>query len=667
MKKTIAFLLALIFAIAGYSQFSGLDTTLEQVVVTRKLPNNLSYSTARITITIDTSQLQLFYPQSVTALLEQMGNIDIRQRGADETQADVSIRAGNFDQVLILLDGVNITDFQTGHHSLNLPVPMFSIQSLEILEGPAARIFGANSFSGVIDIKTASPDVEPQVKGLLEMGQYGLAKVESAIFFGDSTLSTSIDLSKSLSSGYAPNTDFDITKAFITTKYNPAQNIGVFSLKAGFLGKNAGAYNFYTPLFPYQYESIISWLAIISHDLQVKPGFKLHTDLYQRTHSEIFELFREDPNWYVRTDSGYFVMGQDTAKYYPGIYQPWNYYREHNFHLTTLWGAKTSAKYHLKKAIINTALEARYEQIRSNKLGEPSDSVRFPFYQGAYMDKFASRLNLNASANILVNAGPVDLSFGGLLAHSSQYGTFFFPGADISLNLGKWIVYSSYNQSMREPTFTDLYYSGPANIGNPDLKPETATTYESGLKKTGKLNLKAAVFYRQGRNIIDWVRETPEDKWQTMNYTKLDTYGFELWGNLKLDNDWLGNIFFSYKYNNQTKPQTELLSKYVLDYMKNYASVALSGKHGKFGYFLDVSYNDRNGSFELYNPLTGSFTETPYSPYVMINFTGWYELKKLKFFVSVDNLLDQKYYDISNVLLPGRWIKIGFTMNQKLK
>jgi iron complex outermembrane receptor protein len=92
--------------------------------------------------------------QSVDELLESVAGIDIRQRGVGGTQSDISIRGGSFDQVLVLLNGVNITDPQTGHYNLDVPVELSDIVRVELLQGSVARIYGPNAFSGAVNIVT---------------------------------------------------------------------------------------------------------------------------------------------------------------------------------------------------------------------------------------------------------------------------------------------------------------------------------------------------------------------------------------------------------------------------------------------------------------------------------------------------------------------------------
>ena len=54
-------------------------------------------------------------------------SVDLRERAANGVQSDISIRGANFGQTLVLLNGIRISDAQSGHHNLDLPVPMSGI------------------------------------------------------------------------------------------------------------------------------------------------------------------------------------------------------------------------------------------------------------------------------------------------------------------------------------------------------------------------------------------------------------------------------------------------------------------------------------------------------------------------------------------------------------
>jgi len=145
---------------------------LDEIEVSAQRSPALYSQVARIVSVIERKEIEASPAQSVQDLLEYVAGIDVRQRGAEGVQADVSIRGGTFDQTLILLNGINITDPQTGHHNLNIPVSLSQIERIEILEGPAARVYGPNAFSGAINIVTLQNDSK-SVRLQLSGGSFG--------------------------------------------------------------------------------------------------------------------------------------------------------------------------------------------------------------------------------------------------------------------------------------------------------------------------------------------------------------------------------------------------------------------------------------------------------------------------------------------------------------
>ncbi len=116
---------------------------------------SLPFSKTSRTITLITSEdIVKSSATNVADLLQNVAGIDVRRRGIDGMQSDLYIRGGNFDQTLVLIDGVKMDDAQTGHHSMNAILSLDNIERIEILKGPAARIYGQNAFTGAINIVT---------------------------------------------------------------------------------------------------------------------------------------------------------------------------------------------------------------------------------------------------------------------------------------------------------------------------------------------------------------------------------------------------------------------------------------------------------------------------------------------------------------------------------
>ena len=614
-----------------------MEYDLDEIEVSAQRSPALYSQVARIISVIERNEIESSPAQSVQDLLEYVAGVDVRQRGAEGVQADVSIRGGTFDQTLILLNGINITDPQTGHHNLNIPVSLSQIERIEVLEGPAARVYGPNAFSGAINIVTRQSGSN-SVNLQLSAGSFGYFDADLAGSFKTGKLKNSISLNKKLSDGYIENTDFDISNIFYSNQLITEK--GKMSFQLGFSEKGFGANSFYTPKYPNQYEEIKSLITSVKWESNSK--FHLTPVVYWRRHQDRFELFRDNPP---------------------------SWYKTHNYHLTNTYGGNLNSwvQSNLGKSAIG--IEFRSENILSNVLGEEMDTPVTVPGEDAEFTKSKTRNYVSVFLEHIYYSDRWTLS-AGLLSNyisESNMGVNFFPGIDLSYKITPSLnVYSSFNTSLRMPTFTDLYYQGPTNIGNPDLNPERTATLEGGFKlNSGLVQGYWIGFYRKGNDIIDWVKVNNTDKWQPQNLTQINSFGTEiqLQFNLKkyIEHNLPNNISLNYLYNNLDKEDFDFFSYYVLDHLKHKFSGSVNQTLLKnLTIDLKAIFQDREGTFTQFE--NGSYgIEAEYDPFWIFDGKVSYNRKRLGLYISVNNIFDTSYYDIGNVTQPGRWTKIGIS------
>ncbi|MFC2110941.1 TonB-dependent receptor plug domain-containing protein [Bacteroidota bacterium] len=633
LKKAI---FAIILLSGWTNLFSQIDTiNIEEVEISSTRVTQLYSESGRIISVINKSEIKNAPVQSISELLEYACNVDVRQRNINGVQADISIRGGSFEQTLILLNGVKINDPQTGHHNLNIPVELDDILRIEILEGPGARIYGPNAFSGAINIITGS-DKYKNIKLKLVGGEHDFYQTAISATYKTGKSNNFLTLSKKHSSGYIENTDFDINNIFYQN--NTETDIGKLSFQAAYNNKAFGANSFYTAKFPNQFEQTKTTFANIS--LKTDGKFKLNPKLYWRRHQDRFELFRNNP-----------------AIWYQG----------HNYHLTDVLGAEINGK--IKWKLGETAIGAEYrsENILSNVLGNPmNDTLDVPGESNGKFTKTKKRENYSAFAEHLFKFKKLSVSTGLLSFYNTDFNWNFYPGFDLCYNISNKInLIGSINKTLRLPTFTELYYSGPTNNGNPLLKPEEAITYEIGSKYISKfITSQFSVFRREGENIIDWVKLDNDAKWESKNLTEIVSNGFEISMKFNIEKiSFINNLMFSYSYLDVEKLSGNHLSYYVMDYLKHKLAFNIDYKiYKNLKASWRITYQDRAGSFTEFP----SEVEKSYRPFFLADSKYYWEKNSLSLFINITNIFNTKYNDISNITMPGRWIMCGLIYNFSL-
>lgn len=629
IKKGINLFLLIIFSNLLLAQEDTIQ--IDEIYVNSSRIPVLYSENSRLLTVISKEEIQLAPVQNIQDILKYVAGVDIRERGAEGVQADISIRGGSFEQTLILLNGVKINDPQTGHHNLNIPVDIESIERIEILEGPAARIYGQNAFSGAINIITNTE----KVSNIKLNGFYGndnLHKISVAANLSTDKLNQHLSFSTKSSDGYIENTDFLATSIFYNAKIN--SKYGYFNLQAGYLDKKFGANSFYTPKYPDQYEEVNSSMASLKYVLGTNK-LKFTSAYFWRRNNDYFVIVRTKPE----------------------IYQ--------NYHQTDVLGSEYTLIYNSSLGKTALSFEYRKEHIYSNSLGdEMGDSIlvrgRDAYYYNDY-NRNVTSLSLNHSYTL----DKLTLA-GGLIANwNNDFGLGYYPGIDFSYKLSSNLkLIASVNTSFRTVSFTEMFYVGLNVMGNRDLKPEEVISYEVGMKYSKDI-FKAQLigFYNDGKNIVDWIKplDNAEASWQAQNIPNLNTSGLEVSFSLspkeKNKNAFIHRTKLAYSYLNKDLEFSEQFdSQYALDYVKHKMTASLQHNLVENIYVSwQFVLQDREGGYvEL---ATNNFINYDFFSTVSAKIS--WKTKFALIYFDVNNLFNVKYYDFGNIQMPGRWIKLG--------
>lgn len=581
------------------------EQKLDEVLITSSRID-LPFKENSRTITVITSeQIKQSAASNVADLLQQFAGIDIRRRGTAGMQADLYIRGGGFDQTLLLVDGFKLDDAQTGHHTLNMVLPIEVIERIEIIKGPSARVFGQNAFTGAINIVTKK-NPENSVALNVQAGSYDQKNAAVTIGSQLKTSSHLVHFSKNTSEGYRYNTDYDNQNYFLKSSFNTNQL--PITVLATFAERKFGANGFYsTPTAINQYEETQASLIGVSTEIKNKQWtFK--------------------PRVYWKRNQDEYVFVRDN----PAIYR--------NLHQTNKITAELNSSYTSNLGITGFGIDLSQIYISSNNLGQ--------------YNRLMSTLFLEHRFEFL--EGTLDITPGIAATYYSDFKFHAFPGMDIGYEINEeFKVYGNIGYTYRIPTYTDLYYSDPTTLGNENLAPEEAIAEELGLKfETRQFNATLALFNRDSNNLIDYIKETEADLYQATNIAEMNTKGFEVSANYNFKiSTFQQSLLGSYTFMEDDIHEVPAnFSRYSINSLKHQFTSRLSTRFLKnLSQNIVYKYAERT-SGESYSVVDASLILT---------------INNFEVFVLVNNIFNTEYTETNLVPMPKGNLLFG--LNYRFK
>ena len=651
---------------------------LNEVEVSSSLAKtNYAAATRQITV-LTAKQIQELPVSNINELLDYLGSVDMRQRGPLDVQGDLGVRGGTFDQTLVLVNGVRMNNPQTGHHNMNLPVPLQMIDRIEVIQGGATNAHGIGAMTGVVNIVLKSAPMKFNAGYALTTGEHGL--LNSSFYLGKKIGKWGVQLGQQSqkTAGYIPNTDFESSKLFVNLEreFKLGKEKGHISIFYAENQKAFGAQNYYSTTFPDQFEATSTRIFGLKLDESIGLNTDFRFNMNLVTGTDRFELYRETAGLggfdasnvaYDKLSSGRYYRSADgdtAASWYSGP----------NFHQTLVFNQNIVATHRWNVAHQSSlGYNLRYDEIYSNVLGgDFGDVYLVPGWDGYTMDKGASTTDFSFFVEHKYTRERFQVTAGAMLNHHigpafSDDSNFFAPSLDVLYRLTKDAsLYATANRSMRYPTYTDLYYNRGGAQGSLDLSPESAWNYEWGYKqKSGQVYSSAALFHRRSKDLIDWVSYAGDPIAYASNITSLALTGIEggMQYNATKRKALLRNAVVQAAFMRGVTPEVDFSSLYALDYLQAKINARATQRLG-LGFFLNysITLQDRVGT---YRSVGGE--EVNYDPFALLDFKLYYApaggIFKRQFpfqaFVNINNALDAAYYDRGNVIQPGRWVSTG--------
>lgn len=524
-------------------------------------------------------------------------SLDLRARAAGGVQTDLSIRGSSFGQTLVLLNGLRLNDVQSGHHNLNLPVPMESVSAIEVLRGSGSAYYGSDAVGGAVNLITAAPEGN-ELRLRAGAGNFGVNQQAGALDLLFGKVTQQFAFSRDFSTGFREDRDYrNLTLSSST--WLRTRKLGTTSVLLAHNDRPFGADQFYGNYN--SWERTKAWFASIRQDL----GERTQAAFGYRRHTDLFVLYRDRPQVYTN---------RHATESYQGAFR-----RRESITPT---------------ATFNWGLEGYRDSIVSNNLGNHQRD------RGAAYASLDWRALRRFSFTL---AGREELYTGG----NRQFTPAVSAGYWIDSH---WKLRASASRAYRLPTYTDLYYRDPATRGNPNLRPEQAWSYDGGLDWYGgpsqTLHGEVNVFQRRERDGIDYVRRSPSDLWEARNFQRLHFTGVEASMSLRFQQS-RQTLDFRYtglRGAQQITGADVLLSRYIFNYPVHQGVVAWQGQIAK-GWITRARLGvlDRLGR----------------DPYTLADLYIARAAGRWNPFVQFTNLGDTRYQEIAGVPMQGRAFVAG--------
>jgi iron complex outermembrane receptor protein len=528
--------------------------------------------------------------------LRQDSSIFLEQRGAGGAQSDIVLRGGSFEQTLVLLNGFRINDSQASHHNLDLPVPMEGMNSIQVLEGAGSTLHGVDALGGVVDFLTAAPD-HNSLMVRAAAGDFG--SNEESLLAGATRgkWSGRLSASRNFSTGFMADRDYrnedGSAESWLGTR------LGITDLLFASSDRSFGANQFYGPYN--SWERTKGWFASLRQEL----GSKTVAAFGYRRHTDEFVLLRDKPSVYE------------------------------NNHIDGSWQASLRHTVPIANpSLLLFGIEADGDSILSNNLGLHARN-RGAGYVDFDLRPSKRRWNLSAGVREEIFSG------GGRTAFAPQLSGSLRITEELKLR-------ASGGYGFRIPTYTDLYYSDPTTIGNPNLKPESAWSGDGGVDwvPSTRLSLSVTGFYSRQHNAIDYVRANAAQKWQAVNLSGLRFAGVE--SNLT----WI-----------PARSQAVRISWTGL----HGAQSALNGLQSEYVFNYPIENIHASWTVALGHALAISNSVHLAQRYKQTVYPVWnaaltHDSGVIRPFLRLSNLSNTGYQEITAVAMPGRSITGGFAL-----
>jgi len=592
---------------------------LDEVVVTDSRFELKRENSGKMVIKIDSIELERNQGKSVAEIINTKSGIEINgTRGVQGSVLGVFARGGRGRQVLILVDGVRVSDPSSfsAEYDLRL-LSSANISSIEIIKGAASTLYGTNAATAVINIttkKSSTKAFSASIASSIGTNQtdnnqnYNVAEfsnnaqVSGSLNKFNYSLSVAQNYADGISAIITPNNQEDV---FSNTsldlrlgyRFNEKLNIAVYGNQTQMKTDFDESFGFIDA--PYEFLS-----------KQERGGLSANFDYIE--------------NGSIHLNGAYTTYESESKSAFPNIFKGNNLV----FDLYNKYVFNSN---------LHTIVGLNYLKDKTQFVENEEFTITDPYLNMVYVTDFG--LNVNAGARLNNHS-----TYGANLVYN------FNPSYSFKTNEGYFKVLASYATSYITPSLTQLF----GNFGaNSELLPEDNRTLEGGIEYvlSNKLRVGGVYFNRNEENFVffDGLNNRYQNATNTIEAQGVE---FELkWSPIDMLSFDANYTFTERKGDNAIRlPKHKFNLNINYEFSEKFNSAI---RYQRVGKRTDTDFN----SFP--------FSDSTLKSFSIIDLHTSYELlpKKLKIFFTTSNLLNSSYTEVLGYSTRGRNIRMGFNLH----
>lgn len=618
----------------------GTDSTaveqLGEVVVTDSKFNLKRENSGKVITKITQQELQRLQGKSIAEIINSTAGIEINGTKSNAGQnLSYFIRGGRNRQVLILIDGIAVTDPSqiANDYDLRLLNPD-QVESIEILKGAASTLYGSGAATAVINIKLKEASKDKIAATFQSLVGSNQSSDENEYRIEDFRNSVSINgtLDKFNYLASFGNQYTDGLSAISNGTESDAYNAINGNLKLGYKFSDVFKMNGYASFDKFKANFDDSFSGIDTDDLS-------KTDQYRIGIAPEFSY----KNGSIILNAAYNNVEREIFSSFPSQFNAESFvgdlYNRYNFNDSFYTVLGVNVQENTMESFSIPFGETDFSQ--SINPEEATFTIIDPYVNVVYVSDFG--LNLNAGARINNHS-----EYGSHLVYSLN------PSFKKAVGFGYIKGLASYSTAYITPSLFQLF---EPTFGNLELQPEENRTIEVGaeLHIKDKATFSVVYFNRDEKNFIDFVN-LGDFVFQYKNVEEQFTAsGAEFTANYKVTKKWTVNANATYtkveEDLNLRIPELKVNAR--LDYQICDAT------------FLSLSYqfnDDRRDA--VFNNDTFMNDDVILKSYSLFDFYLSHKLlnNKLTVFANVTNLLNEEYMELFGFETRGRNINLGITL-----